>query len=560
MQALIFCLIFLFCLLLRKRLYIRKTEEFIHKLRWPLPFLLQPHIITMSVWFLYLAYLSIFMAHLLLKYPWLDPDTTDLPVFSNSSTINMDDYAMPAWLRFFAALAPVFICITYLVTAVHFYLHFPAQRGFDDHLRWYPSFSHDLALQVAALPLVYGVFSLDVVRTSVALMTGELFVNHPEGEEFEVVFKKAAEHLEESYETDFELADLYEAWALFCFAALCFIRVGRQIQLETPTVKYIIQTVKSHFATTSGDDSRESRLMNDLIILDNPQELLFEPLQQTSNIGVRVFVYTYAFKSLYLLGLMIVAEAPFNKQLCGADGLMPSVCTLKNYLDGAALLASSLAIYNIIVFEEKLKKFLGRDRFRPFLKFLGVKILVSFAFFQDFGLRLIMQRFWNLAEPQTRLCYACLMCFEVCPLSVLVLIAWWPERGDWYAGDCRQVVSATGEQSERLGQLAREKDLGDCDEAFLASRQLENMTQPSARALRKDVIATIELHGSVSADQGYALEKLVNAFSENVTAVYRPAALFRLRSSTLTSPGGSNFNLLGAPDGVNDVGVAVGIS
>ena len=49
----------------------------------------------------------------------------------------------------------------------------------------------------------------------------------------------------------------------------------------------------------------------------------------------------------------------------------------------------------------------------------------------------------------------------------------------------------------------------------------------------------------------------MNAFSENVTAVYRPAALFRLRSSTLTSPGGSNFNLLGAPDGVNDVGVSL---
>jgi len=500
---------------LRRKLYSRKMQERLHKLqilKVPLAPMLQPHIFFLTVLLGIYIYLMIRCSDILIKYKMLDASTFNLPASRKK------EYQIPDWLRFMAVASPLAIGLTMLATFVHIYKHFPKRRGFDDHLRWYPSYSHDLSIQVALLPLVYGLFSLDSTYQMLQVMTGQQVGPRNYGEK--------ENYFTQVYTTNFELADLCEAWALQSFGVLCFMRVSRQIRLEAPTVKYIINTVKAHLSNVQCNNSRDRTLMDDLMILNNPEELLFQPLQQTAGIGVAVFVYTYAVKSIYLLTLGLLAERPLFIQLCGDNGKFPAACSFAPYADGAAFLASTLAIYNLVVFERRLKDILKRENFKPFQKFLGVKALVSIAFFQKFVLQVVLQSFGHFTDFQSDLCYSCLISMEVLPMSLTMYFAWRPMEHDWYDGD--RIPWLVGEGGEPMGQLANEKPNEGDEEAFLASRQLDGMVS-STRPLGSEVAATIELHGRVSAAEGKALEDLVNAFSKTMTAVYKPAAFFRNR-------------------------------
>lgn len=500
-------------------------QERIHKLKVmqvSLAAVLQPHFYFFSVLLIMYIYLIFNFMDILTKYPLLDPTTFRFPEINGTTPADIRDYHIPGFLRWMSMACPVFIGLTFGVTITHLWRHFPFNRGFDDHLRWFPSYSHDLAMQVVALPLVYGVFALDSTRCMLKLMTGDAY--KPDGTRS---WSSVEDDVNQTYSINFQLADLYEAWALRSFGVLCFVRVSRQIRLEAPTVKYIIETVRAHFAGVQTAGSRDRMLMEDLIILNSPEELLFEPLQQTAGIGVMVFVYTYALKSVYLLSLGLLADEPFNIQLCGNAGKFPAMCSFIPYVDGAAFLASTLAIYNMVVFEHNLKAILKRENFKPFEKFLCVKMLVSIAFLQDFAMTVVIGSVLDFSKQQVNLCYTCLICFEVFPISVLVFWAWRPTPNDWYAGD-RHPGQVLGE-GLATGQLADEKVSEDSH--FAESRQLTAMVG-SARCLNRDAVAAIELHGNVCAQEGKALEELVNTMSRTMTAVYKPAALFNSRSSS----------------------------
>jgi hypothetical protein len=361
---------------------------------------------------------------------------------------------------------------------------------------------------------------MDSVHEILVLVTGAGFQSDSTEKQFDETLKKG----NDACEANLQFADLYEAWALRAFAVLCFLRVSRQIRLEVPTVRYIIETVKRHVSQGQSSDSRDKRILDDLILLNSPEKLLFEPLQQTANIGVMVFVYTYAIKSIYLLTLRILADS--NVTL---PGVLDSLDNFQRLVDGAMFLASTLAIYNLVVFEHKLKDILKGEMFLPFEKFLSVKILVSIAFFQTAGLDFALGKFFNYTEMETKLANVCLLSFEVFPISVLVLIAWRPRKNDWYGGDCLSISEDSG-RGEATGQLAREYTPSDANRhSFVASRQPLHMVEEDG-PLGYDVAATIELHGRVSARHGQALVDVVNTMSDSITAVYKPAALFRDRS------------------------------
>eukprot|EP00928_Gymnodinium_smaydae_P042681 TRINITY_DN28705_c0_g1_i1.p1 TRINITY_DN28705_c0_g1~~TRINITY_DN28705_c0_g1_i1.p1 ORF type:complete len:547 (-),score=70.68 TRINITY_DN28705_c0_g1_i1:169-1809(-) len=545
MEPVLILAVFFIVLILRRRLYRREAQQRIHAFRLcgkSIAALLQPHTCFFVVLIGIYTFLVNVFFRLFQEYPWLEPKTFSIPTLNQTQPgVLQPEFMLPFWLRTLCFIAPIFIGLTFVVTAAHIWLHFPKIRGFDDDLRWYPSYSHDLAMQVVALPLVYGIFALDSVYRMLRLITGEAYMDF-DPSEFVTPARWSSHvyHIEQMYDTNFELADLYEAWALQSFALLCFVRVGRQIKLEAPTVKYIIETLQKHLAGVQGDGSRDRRILDDLIILNNPQAFLFEPLQRTAGIGVMVFVYTYATKSLYLLGLSIMEDAPINKPLCGPEGLLPAVCSLTSYVDGAAFLASTLAIYNLVVFEHKLDVILRKENFRPFLKFLTVKVLVSIAFFQNYILSVVMQTFLQSPDVQIKLCYACLICFEVLPIGLVVYYAWRPLAGDWYSGDCAHGMT--------IGQLAREDAL-ECDSAsFVASRRPTAIVD-EAMPLGNEVSATLELRGRVTAQEGMALESLINALSTTMTAVYKPAALFRSRSLAQLGCGAASSRLAGLAAG-----------
>eukprot|EP00401_Gymnodinium_catenatum_P074139 CAMPEP_0117496878 /NCGR_PEP_ID=MMETSP0784-20121206/20887_1 /TAXON_ID=39447 /ORGANISM="" /LENGTH=582 /DNA_ID=CAMNT_0005291869 /DNA_START=1 /DNA_END=1749 /DNA_ORIENTATION=+ len=535
MQAYCILAVFIATLALRKKLYRRKTQEKIHafRVRGVSPAaLLQPHtgflIVLLSIY----LYLVCVFVEILQRYPWLEPSTFTLPTINGTEVGYFQQYKVPSWLRGMCVICPAFIGVTLAITIVHIWFHFPKNRGFDEHLRWYPSYSHDLAIQVVALPLVYGIFALDSVYQMLRLVTGEAYSENTSTDvDARSTWDRFENYLNSAYLVNFELADLYEAWALRSFSVLCFVRVSRQIRLEVPTVQFIIQTVKRHLAGVQDERSRDRRILDDLTILNNPKELLFEPLRQTAGIGVMVFVYTYALKSIYLLGLSLLASPPFDVQLCGPQGLFQAACSLTNYVDGAAFLASTLAIYNLVVFEHRLKDILRREMFKPEWKFITVKIMVSIAFMQDWVLNVVMGSMCSYSDVQISICYACLICFEVLPISLMVFFAWMPVPNDWYSGDCWYAArDDAGSTSLGSGRLADEKpgDDDDYSSSFVASRQPSAMVETDV-TLGIQVAATIELHGKVSAQEGNALADMVNAMSKTMTAVYKPAALFRTR-------------------------------
>jgi len=535
-------------LLLRKALFQRERQRRLHELKLgglPLAALFQPYSFFLTVLVVCYSYLVCMFGGLIVKYSWLDPNTFNLEDHFPKDAPGVgvwDDYLVPSWLLVLSVVAPVSVGATFAVTVAHLRLHLPQARGFEEHLRWFPSYSHDLAMQVVCLPLVYGVFALYSVYTMLSLVTGDAFPGSPDKAQpvLEERWNLTVTSVQRTYDTSFELADLYEAWALRAFGLLCFALVGRQISLETPTVRHIIDTVREHQTRVAGAQDRG--ILGDLTILSDPHKFLFLPLQQTSYIGIRVFVWTYAAKSAYMLTLGILLDQ-FEVELCGGRGRFPAACSFKDYVSGAAFLASCLAIYNIVVFEHNLKEILSKDRFRPFEKFLSVKIMVSIAFFQDAALSILLGSVLNYHMVQINLCYASLICCEVLALSVIVFAAWRPQDQDWYAGDCYIEMEET---AVRHGQLADESgSTQQRDPAFLQRRQL-TAGVPQTPAVGDELTAIIELRGDVRGDQGRALEDMINTMSATVKARYKPAALFRCRNMGLSSGDASSTPLSGA--------------
>merc|ERR1712048_673188 len=93
------------------------------------------------------------------------------------------------------------------------------------------------------------------------------------------------------------------------------------------------------------------------------------------------------------------------------------------------LVASSAAIGNIIQVERVLHHEL--QEFKPFLKFWGTKILVSFAFIQEILVVLPIPPFSTMSDVHSKLFYSTALCYECFFVSLLHMHAWSPFES-WY--------------------------------------------------------------------------------------------------------------------------------
>jgi len=347
-------------------------------------------------------------------------------------------------LRYLCILSPVPVVVTYAVTLLQVYRHhLPRSRGFDDELRWYPTHSHDLAMQVVSMPEVYGVLALDSVVVMMQLMTGQAFSSVTATGQAARVMASHVTHMSVmTYHSNMEVADLYEAWALRHFGRLCLMRIGRRIRREVPLLQRMIS--RDRFEPVPGSAT-------ELEVLDHPEVYLFKPLEATSGMGLKVFVYTYGLKSIYILFLTILAGEPFNIDLVQ---VFPAAGSLMSCVQGAAFLASTVAIYNLVVLEHSFEHLLKTAGFTPMLKFFGVKVLVSITFLQSMVMDIVLGKMLNYTQEQIELCYACAVCFEVLPLSLVTAWAWRPRCGDWYGDD----KDPTQVFSNARGRLANEED------------------------------------------------------------------------------------------------------
>lgn len=542
MYLILTLLVLLGTLLARSKLNRRERQEQLHKLnllRVPWAFLLQPYTCFLFALALYYVVLTTSLLMLMVRYSGLDPSTFHRPTSNSSLSAEMEDFDIPSGVGALCKLSPIFVAATFVITAFHLWKHVPCrQPEFCGHLRWFPTFSHDLAMQVVALPLVYGLFALDNVVEMLRVFTGHAYMRAYDGKapgSDYVTWITSVELADESYETNFQIADLYEAWALRCFGYLCFALVLRQVRRESPTVKYLVDSVQEHLRTLASEGGcedpalsehpapgarrrRDLAMLKDLRIFSQPEKLLFQPFLETSRLGVLVFVYTYAVKSFYSLALTILAEPPLSLQLCGKNGVLAAVCSLKPYAEGAAMLASTLAIMNIILFEPKLKTIL--PNFHPLPKFLAVKLLVSISFIQSYGLNVLLGGLCSFSTAQINLCYASLICFEVLPLSIFVFATWRPAEHDWYDGDkysVDEIVAARIELADDNADFMK-------SDAFIESRKPSSAFEPGDPFALK---AVVELRGDVKLKDGEVIERLIDTLSnQRIRAEYKHVSLY----------------------------------
>lgn len=409
---------------------------------------------------------------------WLDPESFELHKY-NLSKEERDDIRMFKWLMVLCAASYFFVLLTFPVTIVHTWQHLPAKRGFDEELRWYPSFTHDMTIQVILMPLIYGLMALSNVmklwEAGTGIITGNSEINSDGRNYTDFVEGRLL-----TCKMNFEVADLYEAWALRCFAVLCTTILRKHIRgvsgLEAtfsqhngfqvdgddlPVDENIMtvadakrQAAKLHGCeafTIEGPPTEEpvhvwfksrfemptqshrgtadhgalqihgTTYRREMGLLD-----LFRPMQDVILLGVKCFVIVYAVKSSYLISEHIISVSLQQN--------LPSFFTGYDPLfSGASAVVSTLAIWNMVYLEHSLKVWLEKHDFQPFLKFLSVKFMVSISFLQDFILEIVLDKGVHYSRFQIQLCNSALIGLESLPLSILLLLAWRPHKQNYPA-------------------------------------------------------------------------------------------------------------------------------
>jgi len=269
--------------------------------------------------------------------------------------------------------------------------------------------AHDLAIQIIALPMVYSLMSLSALVRMWKVMSMNFFGElgpMPES------WADRRDREVELYEAAYQVADLYEAWALRHFAVLamqvlrkCFQTSGGQLvdtaQTSAPVYQAWAGTLKG----------------------------LHKSVQSLTMQGIWSFVIVCAVQSLYGLTAPILEETfeeHFPEIIKAMHDSKPMVGF---FFLGMGTVASTAAICNILQIERTFH--LELLHFKPFWKFWGTKVLVSIAFLQSLLFMLPIPPFRGMSTVQANLTYSTLMCYE-CLLISLIHMHAWSAKEQWY--------------------------------------------------------------------------------------------------------------------------------
>lgn len=309
-----------------------------------------------------------------------------------------DISAIP-WLRWFIWGCPVALVLSYLLCISQTRLH--VEEIMKENAPW----SHDRAIQVIAIPAVFGTMMLSSIVPVYHLVAS--------GDHTSWEAERGA--ATQRYDSCFFVADVYEAWALYQFGMLTLEQVNLNIQKKTARGR------------------RSTRFQ------EHAQELFttHSAVAQLMWLGVFLFIVVCLAQAGYALAQNVLG---------GGDNLSDS--TVEQF-EVAGILASSAAIYNVYIVESTFHHLL--KSYRPRLKFISVKILVSLAFFQR-GTIVICQTInsWqpsalqgvtrrlpfvgdilNMSSVEMQLFYPALLIYECLLSASLHSWAWAPDE-TWY--------------------------------------------------------------------------------------------------------------------------------
>lgn len=259
----------------------------------------------------------------------------------------------------------------------------------------------DKAIQIMLLPVIYSVIAYKNVIRLMNLFTGAIDLC---ASEWDLGFHEKKAYTLSLYEANFAMADFYEAVALLRFTTL--------------TVTHIKETWLRSHATPSQPmgletPEAEANAKHAFVLKINTV------LQDLVESGVASFCLICLVACLR--GLYLVFQIAWYKVAPDPDseGILPA------YISGAGMLASTVAIANVVKVERAFHDEL--HAFKPSAKFWSTKVIVSIAFIQEKALGVLGWDFMEdrkLSELQIKLLYSSLLCFEVLLVAMLHVMAW----------------------------------------------------------------------------------------------------------------------------------------
>jgi hypothetical protein len=249
---------------------------------------------------------------------------------------------------------------------------------------------HDRALQIIALPPVYGLMAMCALMKLYHQVTNDLA-----GEAQGIVIAR--------YETCIFVGDLYEAWALYQFGTLTF-----ELLDATFTERQLLMSPPGRTPTSRSRDVT----------------LTFKAVSSLAWLGTWLFVVICILQAGWSEWLWTFHDPAEDWTKYGAE--------LKKF-SYAGLIASGAAVYNVHTIESTFGHLI--DGYSPLLKFLSVKLLVFFAFWQLKVLLVLKSlTILQLPELQIKMLHAALLVFE-CFGSAVLHVKAWNATEVWYKAD-----------------------------------------------------------------------------------------------------------------------------
>mmetsp|Transcript_12965 Transcript_12965/g.35275 ORF Transcript_12965/g.35275 Transcript_12965/m.35275 type:complete len:434 (-) Transcript_12965:52-1353(-) len=346
------------------------------------------------------------------------------------------------WLKPFVLLAPIATCVTvalgWLLTESHI---------FEIHKRLSMT-KHDRAVQIIALPTVFGLMALASMLPVFELTTGSITAEMLKSPWYDFqplnilsLFQarqpgdKPASWNDAKllafwrYETCMYVADLFEAWVLYQFGRLVLEQVRESMSKEEETS-----------ALDSETPAHLSKVERDL---------------QDSHAAVTSL--TWVGTSLFVVTCVAQSAASLWPYLGGSQEDQEA---LMSHLQVAGFVTSCAAIYNLVVVEQAFHRHF--EPLRPLLKFMTVKMLVSLCFLQKAvltGLQIFNQYLpgamqtvirrvplvgdiVHLTDLQIHLFYPALIIYECLLLAILHLLVW-KSNEPWYKESQKESLNYT---------------------------------------------------------------------------------------------------------------------
>lgn len=374
----------------------------------------------------------------------------------------------PLWIRPLVVCTPIAAVINFLLaiqqTSSHVQkiwklINLRSDTLKDEEVRKVCLLRHDRAVQIIALPAVYGTMAMcslvqlyqlvalgaDSLNANSWLEVSATEVSHPAHRHLRLYnssaptpvgnYTGAKELVLQKSQTCIQVANLYEAWVLFQFGKL--------------TLELI---------TTSLHKDKESAAERDK---EKAEALIsaHTAVEEVTWLGVTLFLTVCSLQAGWSLYLLTFSNVESN---------WSSYQTYMSEFDAAGVVASAAAVYNVHVVESTFHHHL--KGYNPTTKFVSIKILVSIAFFQQ-GIFYVLKAFdatlpgvmknvvkrvpllgdiLNFDEVDFDIFYGALVVYECILVTILHWWAWGAEES-WYQDP---VFSEVGDDEEKRPLMA----------------------------------------------------------------------------------------------------------